>query len=73
MSTISRGEAITALGQSLSDARHIMAGLYATGGARAVGEWAAGKDAPEEVIQRKAAVYERWVREEEAKRHRGAA
>ena len=42
--------------------------LYQQGGARAVAVASVGEDAPEEVIQAKAVIYERWVQEERATR-----
>jgi hypothetical protein len=73
----SRSEAVAAFGASVAAERHAMAERYAAAGgglegARAVA-LAADPHAPDEVIQRRAALYEGWVQEARTKRKRAAS
>jgi hypothetical protein len=70
---VARAEAIAAAGQFIAAVKAEMARVYQEGGARAVAIAAVGEDAPEEVIQAKADLYESWVTWERAKQRRGAA
>jgi hypothetical protein len=72
-----RTECVTAFGASVAAERHAMAERYAAAGgglegARAVA-LAADPHAPEEVVQRRAALYEGWVQEARAKGKRAAS